>query len=447
MNWKRVVMMVGGLCLPSLSGGQELDWPPRVPEGARSTGVRSAKWLQPGGDLQEGVEIAREAPTVDFLYFDCQRYPGNPWSVWGDGLAVGTVYYTSIGDHLAPRGNAFVYAYDSESGELKCLTDVQEIIKVPEGQYTPGKIHTRLTLGSDGWLYFATHRGSTRATTPENGFRGSWILRCRPDDGRGEVVVHAPLPNQCLPTGELDPERLIFYGGTADGDHTVKRVQFLAYEVGGKRVLYSDNFGPYRSMIFSRTTGRVYFHREGGRGITAPLVRFDPERPGPPQKIEASLGLRAATRESADGKVYTVDGDHLWEFDVRTEQARDLGGLVVGQETYIASIDLDPATGRYLYYVAGAHGGSYRDGSPLVQYDLRTGRRKVVAFLHPHCEQTFGFVPMGTYATAVSPAGDKVYITWHGNRGGADPKRGKLSFNTCALTVVHIPASERPPGE
>ena len=429
--------------LPCLRAG-ELAWPPVFPDGKAVTTLGSEIWLKPPGELKDGVTIAKAAPTVDFLYFDCQRYPGNPWSVWGDGLAVGDTYYTSIGDHLAPRGNAFVYAYNTTTKSLRLLTDVQSIIRVPEPDYTPGKIHTRLTLGSDGWLYFATHRGSTRASIPENGFKGAWILRCHPDDGRGEVVAHAPLPNQCLPTGELDPERLIFYAGTADGDRSVKRVQFLAYDTREKKVLYHDDSGPYRAMIFAPSTGRLYFHSEGGRGIAAPLARFDPAKPGPPQKIAAEVGLRAATRETREGKVYTVDGDHLWEFDTRTESARSLGGLIVGKENYIASIDLDPKTGRYLYFVAGAHGGSYRDGSPLVQYDLKTGVRKVIAFLHPHCRDAFGFVPMGTYATAVSPEGDKVMITWHGNRGGPDPKRGKLAFNTCALTVVHIPASERP---
>jgi hypothetical protein len=142
--------------------------------------------------------------------------------------------------------------------------------------------------------------------------------------------------------------------------------------------------------------------------------------------------------------VYTVDGDHLWEFDTKTETARDLGALVAGKEDYIASLDLDPKTERYLYFVAGAHGGGYHEGSPLVQYDLATGVRKVIAFLHPGCAERFGFVAMGSYGSAVSPEGDKVYITWHGNRGGPDAKRGKLSFNTCALTVVHIPKEERP---
>ncbi|NIP98391.1 MAG: hypothetical protein GWO24_35260 [Akkermansiaceae bacterium] len=391
--------------------------------------------------------IAKAAPTVDFLYFDSQRYPGKPWSVWGDGLAVGDHYYTSIGDHHAPRGNAFVHAYDSRSKKLRLLTDVQSVIKVPPGKYTPGKIHTRLTLGSDGWLYFATHRGSTRATTAENGFEGSWILRCHPGDGRAEVVARAPLPMQCLPTGEMDPERMIFYGGTADGDHRVKRVQFLAYDTSRKRVLYRDDHGPHRAMILSGLTGRVYFHREGGRGVTAPLVRFDPQEPGKPEEIPAVVGLRAATRETRDGKVYTVDGDRLWQFDTRRETSRELGALIVGNQEYITSIDLDRKTERYLYFVAGSHGGSYRDGSPLVQYDLKTARRKVIAFLHPQCEERFGFVAMGSYGSAVSPEGDKVFITWHGNRGGPDPKRGKLAFNTCALTVVHIPESERAAGE
>ncbi|MFT5108015.1 MAG: hypothetical protein ACI9UA_003650 [Pseudoalteromonas tetraodonis] len=420
-----------------------LTWPPELPGGVSTVSESSAKLLKPSGELKPGVKIATAVPTIDFLYFDCQTYPGKPWSVWGDGLAVGDRYYTSIGDHLAPRGNAFVYEYDSTKKTLRLLSDIRSIIKVPEPNYTPGKIHSRLTLGDDGWLYFSTHRGSTRATVPENGFSGSWILRCHPEDGRGEVVAHAPLPNQCLPTGELDPARRIFYAGTADGDHKNKDIKFLAYDVAKNRVLYSDDRGPYRAMIFAPSTGRVYFQREASRGVASPLVRFDPETPGKPEAIAAELGLRAATRESRSGKVYTVDGDHLWEFDTKTETARELGGLTVAEEDYITSIDLDPFTERYLYFIAGSHGGSYKDGAPLVQYDLKNGGRKVIAFLHPSCEERTGFTTMGSYATAVSPQGDKVYITWHGNRGGMDAKRKKLSFNTCALTVVHIPASER----
>lgn len=434
-----VLILLFAVCRPALA---ELSWPPELPGGEVRRTDTSEKFLEPTAELNPGVTIAKAAPTVDFLYFDAQSYPGNPWSVWGDGLAVGKMFYTSIGDHLAPEGNAFVYAFDSETKSLRLLTGVRRILKRPEGWYTPGKIHSRLDLGRDGWLYFSTHRGSTRATVPANRFEGGWILRCHPETGKGEVVAAAPLPNQTLPTGQLDPERMIFYAGTADGDREVKQVQFLAYDVSRRQTLYSDDFGPYRAMILAQSTGKVYYHREGGNGKTLPLFRFDPQKPGPPVRTEAEVGLRAATRESSRGAVYTVDGNALWAFDTRHETARKLGKLTPASESYLASIDLDPKTERYLYYVPGAHGGGYRDGAPLAQYDLKTGQVKVVAFLHPFYEEAVGFVPMGTYATAVSPEGDKVYITWHGNRGGEE--RGKLRFNTCALTVVHIPESERP---
>lgn len=438
MKARLIILMVflGGFA------SAELIWPPELPSGKKVRTDTSEKFLKAIGDLNPGVTVAQAPPTVDFLFFEAQTYPGNPWSVWGDGLASGAFFYTSIGDHLAPEGNAFVYAYDSEAKTLRLLTGIREILKRPDGWYTPGKIHSRLDLGKDGWLYFSTHRGSTRATLPENHFEGGWILRCHPETGKGEVVAAAPLPNQTLPTGQLDPARMIFYAGTADGDRSVKRVQFLAYDIAQRKTIYHDDFGPYRAIILAQSTGRVYFHREGGNGKTLPLVRFDPAEPGPPVPIQAEVGLRAATRESSKGIVYTVDRDALWAFDTRRETSRNLGSLVPGSENYIAAIDLDPKTERYLYFVPGAHGGGYRDGAPLAQYDLQTRKTKVVAFLHPFYEESLGFTPMGSYATAVSPEGDKVYITWHGNRGGKE--RGKLRFNTCALTVVHIPESERP---
>jgi hypothetical protein len=109
------------------------------------------------------------------------------------------------------------------------------------------------------------------------------------------------------------------------------------------------------------------------------------------------------------------------------------------------SLDLDPQTGRYLYYVPGAHGGAERDGSPLVQYDLEKGTRKVIAFLHPFVFGETGFIPMGSYSVALSEDGTRAFITWNGNTGAGSAQPKKLRFNTCALTVVEIPASERQP--
>ncbi len=91
-------------------------------------------------------------------------------------------------------------------------------------------------------------------------------------------------------------------------------------------------------------------------------------------------------------------------------------------------------------------GGAEADGTPLVQLDLKTRRRRVVCLFHPCHYARCGVVPVGTFGSAVSPAGDKVYITWNGNRGTARKDLGRrVRFNTCGLTVVHIPASEPKP--
>ncbi len=298
-------------------------------------------------------------------------------------------------------------------------------------------------MGSDGYLYFSTHRGSAKATTDKYHYQGDWILRCDPQTGKTEVVAQGPVPKHCIPSSVLDPDRLIFYGGTAAGaDSKDADVQFFAYDVRNKKLLYSGPDGPPRYLIFAQSTGRVYYV-PGQAGGVGPLVRFDPTRGGAPVKIEASLGLRAATQETPQGYVYTVShggrngGADLYAFHTKTEKVENLGPAAVGSATYITSLDADPS-GRYLYYIPGAHGGSDRDGSPVVQFDTRTRTKKVLAFLHPYFQDKWGAALVGTFSSAVDPKGDKLYITWNVNRGGK-------AWDCCALTVLHIPESERRP--
>ena len=429
---------------------QDLSWPPKLPGGKAIDSGSSPALLKPGPNLRPGVKIAKTAPRIDFLYYPGQDYPGNPWSVWGESLCVGGKYYSAIGDHKGPEGNSFLYEYDSATGKIRILADLRKILKLPAGHYTPGKIHSRIDLGQDGWLYYSTHRGSTRVTTPKHHFKGGWILRTHPATAKTEIVAHAPLPMQTLPASVLDPRRMIFYAGTADGDYRNKRIQFLAYDTAKRKVLYSDDNGFSRYAIFSASSGRLYYHDGSSTPgqTTGPrqLVCFDPAKPGKPRPINARVGLRAATQELANGKVYTIDHNELWEFDCKTETALSLGPAAVASKTYTTSIDADHKTGRYLYYIPGAHGGAEKDGTPLVQYDLKTRTRKVLCFLHPYHYDRCGFIPLGTFGSAVSPEGDKVYITWNGNRGTDRKDLGQRArFNTCGMTVVHIPATERKP--
>jgi hypothetical protein len=425
--------------LPAICDGQEADrFPPRLPRGQQVAVEQGDDLLRRPATLRPGVAIAKTPPRVEFQYFPGQDYPGKPWSAWGDSLAVEGKYYASIGDHLAPRGNAFVHEYDDATSTLRRLVDVRGVLKLPEGHYTPGKIHGRLDLGRDGWLYFATHRGSPRATTDAYHFRGDWIVRHHPERGQTEIVAHGPVPKHSIPTSVLDPQRMIFYGGTAPGEARQRDIHFFAFDVEAGKLLYSGPGGPPRAMILAASTGRVYFTAGSEDG---PLARFDPAAPAAPTPLAGRIGIRAASGETAAGKVYTVShGGRLGEaelfaFDTKTETVESLGPAAVGTQQYIASLDVD-GSGRYLYYVPGAHGGSDRDGAAVVQFDLKRRQKKVIAFLHPVFAERYGCTLKGTYSTALSPDGARLYITWNASRGGR-------AWDCCALTVLDIPASER----
>jgi hypothetical protein len=427
---------------PKATKPDALVFPPALPDGKASAADTSEEFLKPAATLKEDVTVARTAPKIDFLYYPGQDYAGNPWSNWGDSLAVNGKYYASIGDHLAPAGNAFVYEYDPERKTFRKLADIKQLLNMPEGHYVPGKIHSRLDIGSDGWIYFGTHRGSPKVTTDQYHYEGDWILRCNPSTGASEVVARGPVPKHAIPTSVLDPKRLIFYGGTAEGaDAELKGIRFFAYDVKAGKVIQTGPDGPYRYLIFSKSTGKAYY-ASGSKDDDA-LMRFDPSAGGPPVQLNVALGLRVASEETPQGFVYTMSsgqgkGDAtLWAFDTKKETVETIGQAAVGSQAYVASLDADP-TGRYLYYVPGAHGGSEQDDSAVVQYDTKTRTRKVIAFLNPFYSKNYGCTLKGTYSTAVDPKGDKLYITWNASRNSK-------VWDCCALTVIHIPESERMP--
>ncbi len=414
-------------------------FPPELPGGVPVVTDTSDAMLVPPATLREGVAVAKTPPTIDFLYYPGQNYPGNIWSNWGDSLAVGGKYYASIGDHIAPRGNAFVYEYDPQTKSFRLLADVAKTLDLPDGHYTPGKIHGRLDLGRDGWLYFATHRGSKRVTTDEYHYEGDWIFRAHPETAKCEVVALSPVPRHSIPNSRLDSQRMIFYGGTASGVNAEREeIRFFAYDLAQKKLLFDATDGPARSMIFSASTGRVFFTPNND---PAPLLRFDPAHPAALRPLPGEIGNRAATEETSRGVIYTVsqgqreEDSFLYAFHPKDGTIEKLDTIAVGTQAYVATIDAD-ATGRYLYYVPGAHGGAERDGSPVVQYDTKTRTKKVLAFLDPFYREKYRVIPVGTYSVALDPAGDKLYITWNASRG-------TRAWDCCALTVIHIPESER----
>ena len=410
-----------------------LSYPPQLPEGKAVVSEQTDLFLQPGPNLRGGVTIAKTAPRVDFAFFPEQNYPGNPWSNRADGFVLGDRYYTSDNDHLAPRGTAHLWEYDAAAQQFRLLCDTTKFLESknvfpPDMNYRPGEMQSRIDLGSDGWLYYATDRGSPTVTHDKNGYRGEWILRTNPQTLETQIVKQFPIDKHTLPASVLDPQRMIYYGGTAPGkDAANQKVQFFALDVRSGKLLKVCDDGPTRVLIFSQTTGKVYWEGKV----------YDPAT----NEVQAAdiPHVRSATRETPQGLVYCTSGTKadLWSLNVKTNEVKKLGTAAVGTQEYISSIEADP-TGRFLYYVPGAHGGATKDGTPIVQYDLQTGQRKVLCFLHEHFWDKYGYALDGSFSSALDEKGERLFISWDGWRKGQP--RG---WETASITVVHIPASER----
>ncbi len=432
---------------PHYADPESLQWPPQLTATGQPVRHADALFLKPPAALQQGVRIAQTPPEVTLLICPDQNYPGNPWSNWGSGSFANGKAWFAIGDHYAigrgkgryGRGNAIIQEYDPASGALRTLSTTAALLSLPDDHYLPGKIHSRVDMGRDGWLYYATHRGSPAAASRANHYRGDWILRTHPEQGISEVVAEAPVPEHSLPCSVLDPERLIFYASTAAGpDAEDQRIQFLAWDIEQGRALYSGPDGPARAMILAQSTGRVYYVSGNSDGE---LHRFDPAQPTVPQSLGITMGIRAASDETENGRVYVVSTGQgsgqpeLREFDTRQETVQDLGDAAVGNEKYIASLAAD-RSGQFLYYVPGAHGGGWRDGSPVVQFHIPSRTRKVIAFLDPFFTERYGLTLKGTYSVVLSADGSTLFIVWNA-------ARGTKAWDCCALSVIRIPESER----
>jgi hypothetical protein len=419
---------------PTLKDRYPLPYPPSLPGGKAFVTEESPDFLKPGPNLREGVTIAKTPPKVDFLFYPEQNYPGNPWSHRSDGIVIGDKYYSSSNDHLAPRGTAHLWEYDAATKKFRQLCDTTKFLEskkaFPESMnYRPGEMQSRIDMGSDGWLYYATDRGSPTVTNDAHGYRGEWVLRTNPKTLETEIVATHPIPRHTIPASVLDPKRMILYCGTAPGkDAENQKVQFFALDIKSRKILKVDDDGPTRTLIFSKSTGRVYWEGK----------MYDPEKNTiTPADVPH---VRSATQETPQGIVYGTSGTKadIWAFDVKSGKLTQLGSGAVGKQEYIASIEADP-TGRYLYYVPGAHGGASGDGTPIVQFDLKTKKKKVLGFLHALFWEKYGYALDGSFGSALDEKGERLFISWDGWRKGQP--RG---WESCSITVLHIPASERP---
>ena len=396
--------------------------------------------------------VAKIPPTIDLAFHGSlpnRATNGTGWSAWGDiAVASDGRVYCGIGDHgkdALGQSQAFLYQWNPAPKVLTQIVDVNAIVPRRHGEPTWSKMHARIDEGADGKIYFTgTLNDGNRAPQPAYKWSpdipGGQLYQYDPQTSQAVVFANLPAA-RVTATSRLDRERNIWWCNLEGGTN------FLwALDLGTRQELYQ---APAGSMGFNRDfalarDGSIFFN--GAPGLwkcDAKTKQTSPTRSRFPG--DEKFGMRASTQETKAGWIYgvTMRPGRLFRYSPQRDQLELLGAdFLAGDYTTVCVLAPDE---RFLYYLPGSHGSALKIGTPVVQYNLATGQRKVLAFLRETLETEYDYVPAGTYGVKLSADGSTLYVNLNGH--AADPIRPKemraIGFGLTAFAAIHIPAAER----
>lgn len=450
------LVLVGGNRLLSA----DAEWPPAI-KGAKDGTVtlKTDRFL----DVPESVTtaakkdgaapftVAKTAPAVDFAYhrdLGPNAVGRRLWSSWGDiCLASDGRVYVAIGDHgddVGGDARCFVYRWDPARKVLEQIVDLNQVIPPQKGQPAWSKVHAKIDEAPDGAILFCcTLNDGNRASQPAYKWTeklpGGQLYRFDPKTGKTSVLADLPA-KRCTATSLIDRERQIWWcnleagaGGALWGlDLRTKKPVFQAED---------GSMGFNRNFALARD-GSIVFNGKDE------LWKCDPAKKtvtATKSAFKNSPGMRSSSRESKDGWIYGTShrAGELFRYRPADDKLETLGPAWLTGD-YITVTELSPDE-RFLYYLPGAHGQAFRTGTPVIQYEIATGKRKVLAFLAPAFEKETDYVPAGTYGVKISADGGTLYVNFNGHAGDAARPRAMKpnGFGLCGFAAVHIPASER----
>ncbi len=453
------VATTGYFVAPAL--GQETPtWPP-VLRGAKNGTVtlRSDRFLEVPDAVAKSRQaagaaeftVARTAPTVD-LAFHNNLGPNaigrRLWSSWGDiGLASDGKVYSGIGDHADDAGGdarCFLYVWNPATKTLEQIVDMNRVIPPQAGQPAWSKVHAKIDEAADGKIIFScTLNDGNRAANAN--FRwtkqlpGGQIYQYDPQKRQTTVLATLPNAPRCTATSLFDRQRNTWWANLEVGPNAIYGLDLQTR----KPVFQSEN----GAVVFNRAialarNGDIFFN-----GAMGSLWRYDrtANRVGQTKSnFGKSPGMRSSTRESRDGHLFGTAHQvgNLWRYHVARDTMTTLGPAWLTGD-YITVTELSPDE-RFLYYLPGAHGQASRSGTPVIQYDIAKGQRKVIAFLARAFEQAHDYVPGGTYGVKISADGSTLYVNFNGHPAKNLPKHLRANgFGLCAFAAIQIPRAER----
>ena len=414
---------------------------------------RSDEFLkQPAGVTIEGeFSVAKVAPTVKLQilpHLEPEYFTGADqymacWANWGYmSRSEDNRFFIPASDHLAKGCHINLYEYHPDENAVKRVLEVGKLLGWKDDSYTDGKIHGHMGIMPDGTLWAATHFGvQPKKEWYESGYRGSWLFSYNIHTGKAKNWG-VPLVGNALPCYTLDPRRGRFVG-------TGYKLTMLCWDCNTKQVRfagYPPNGWTWwrRTMLCDEETGK--FWGMDGSEVPYHLMSFDPEL-NRFERHEVLVPAHPSTKKNARLRGHTdrpaMDGWYYWAtlngtlFRFRPEGAKgpEVEPLGVtwdkGRDTLQFAIG---PTGRYIYYQPKGY------PSPVVQYDVKTGKKKALCFLQDYYFEKYGYwLASQVYGMHISKDGSFLVICMNGTFAGKNK-----SFGHPALAVVSVPPEERP---
>jgi hypothetical protein len=486
MHGKMVFVLAGCLTLLSAASppfAQRVDIPPDeqrafeekydklgILQEARMKRDTSPSFITVPADWsgERDFDVAQTPPAIDFAviqgyepwYIPSLEYSkrGGSYSGWGD-VTVGPdgCFYFSIGNHRAWGGNAYIVRYDPEKKTQRIEIDLKKLVGWTEDEFGEGKIHGEPEVSPRGDMWLLTFFGPF--PSPEDYdkgiYRGGRLIHHNVFSGKTEDLG-IPLEGASWPYQCYDWDRGVLFGVSQVGGTVI------AFDTIARRMIFGgcppDSIAWYmRCVLLDRDTGYIYttdspLDAKTGRPLRNehPLLRWERrnntftflQAKTPVNPASGKSGpLRAHTnRKDASGAFRCLDSwGSIFLFHPQ-EDRTEFAGATWGKEgRYTTAVCMSPRE-RYLYYIPGADGSCYRDGVPVVQYDMKTNRRKVLAFLRDFYLEKYGYNPILTYGLEMDKRGESLcfYIS-----GRFSPRDSKIAVPRPAVFHLHIPASER----
>lgn len=416
-------------------------------------------------------EVATEPPEIDFAIVQNTE----PWYLTNnardldatpmtksDGFGIWTgfgaitygpdnCFYYSIGNHLYHGGSAYMMKYDPVSKVQSNCFDLKDALGWTQDMWTDGKIHGNPDIDSDGNMFVATFSGprplDTDLDSHDIDYRGGNVVRYNIHDGVVEDLG-VPFEGDTWCYSAYDPAQgLLFAVGQA-------RNRVMVYDTVQRRLVFGghpDNVTWWRRCILvDEPSGLIFSSDSAVDGGTGRIISYE-RRNNTFRAYDVTTPLNPVTnkheafrshtkRKDPSGRYWCFDQTgYMFTFEPDSMKVEAIGPNWGEIGKYTPSICLSPG-GRYLYYVPGAHGHIYRSGTPVVQYDTRTGKKKVLAFLNDHFLEKYGYCAYGAFGVELDPTGSNLFFYMNGQF--TEPALGS-GYGRPALFSVHIPESER----